>query len=55
MIKVIFKDGTTKRYQVGCRDLFCGNWDEVDYRWAFEPIAKIINVNVSTIQDWRVV
>ena len=55
MIKVIFTNGTTRRYPVGCRDLFCSNWDDVDYRWAFEPIAKIIGVAVTTIQDWRVV
>lgn len=54
MIKVIFKDGTSKRYQVGCRDLLCGTWDGVDYRRAYEQIAKLINVDVNTIQDWRV-
>lgn len=55
MIKVTFTDGTSKRYSLGCRQLFCTSWDGVDYRWAFKPIADIINVDVETIESWRVV
>jgi len=54
MIKVIFKNGNTKNYSVGCKELYCTTWDSVDYKWAYDKIAKIINVNVDTIQDWRV-
>jgi hypothetical protein len=54
MIKVTFIDGSSKRYPVGCKQLLCGSWDGVDYRWAFEPIAKIINVDVKSMKEWRV-
>lgn len=54
MIKVTFTDGTEKNYSVGCRQLLCSTWDDVDYRWAFEPIANIIKADVNTIEKWRV-
>ena len=54
MIKVTFTDGSEKRFNVGCRQLYCTTWDDVDYRWAFTPIAEIINVSVDSIESWRV-
>lgn len=54
MIKVIFKDGTKKNYKIGCRDLCATEWDNLDYKASFAPIAKIINVNIDTIEAWRV-
>lgn len=54
MIKVTFKDNTSKQYPVGCKQLGYMQWDHMDYRPQFEPIAKIINVDVNTIEKWRV-
>ena len=54
MIKVIFKDGTTQNYKIGCKRLGFISWYHMDYRPMFELIAKIINVNVETIEAWRV-
>jgi len=54
MIKVTFIDGTAKTYPVVCRQLGFLSWHHMDYRPMFEPIAKIINVNVDTIEAWRV-
>lgn len=54
MIKVNFTNGTSKRYAIGCKDLLCGSWEGIDYQWAFEPIAKIVGVNVNKIESWQV-
>lgn len=54
MIKVIFIDETRKNYRVGCRQLGCTTWDDVDYLWAYGPIATIIGVDKSVIKDWNV-
>lgn len=54
MIKVTFTDGSSKRYPINCRQLGFASWDHMDYRPMFQPIAEIIEVNVNTIEAWRV-
>jgi hypothetical protein len=55
MIKVTFKDGTRKNYSIGCKQLGYMSWHHMDYRPMFKHIAKIINVDVDTIDAWRVI
>jgi hypothetical protein len=54
MIKVTFTNGTSKNYSIGCRQLGFMSWDHMDYQPMFAPIAKIIGVEVDTIEKWRV-
>jgi hypothetical protein len=54
MIKVNFTNGTSKRYNVTCKDLLCSSWHGVDYKWAFNEIAKLIDVDANSIDSWRV-
>lgn len=55
MVKVTFTDGTTKRYRIGCKKLGYKSWHHMDYRPMFKHIARIIGVNESQIEHWRVV
>ena len=54
MIKVTFIDGTSKRYKIGCKQLGFLSWHHIDYKPMFEPIAKIIGVDVENIKQWQV-
>ena len=55
MIKVTFTDGTTQSYRIGCKRLGFMSWHHMDYKPMFEPIAKIIGVDVQKIQAWHVI
>jgi len=55
MIKVIFTNGETKTYRIGCKRLGALKWDHIDYRPAFKTIALFIGVDVETIEHWRVI
>ena len=55
MIKITFSNGDSKNYNVGCRDLKCTTWDDVDYQWAFSEIANILGLRAIDIDSWRVI
>lgn len=55
MIKITFSDGITKTYKVGCRDLLCTSWDNVDYEWAFAQLSSLLNIQDKIIESWRAV
>ena len=59
MIKVTWIDSDNiehyKSFNVRCRDLLCTTWDDVDYRWAFNKLEKLLNLPANSIQSWRVI
>jgi len=44
-----------QRYSVSPRQLLCTNWDNVDYKWAFNELEKILSLPTNSIISWRVI
>jgi len=59
MIKVTWIDSDNiehyKSFNVRCKDLLYTTWDDVDYRWAFSKLEKLLNLPENSIQSWRVI